>query len=73
MGNTLTVISAPAKKTIEIGLTNLNLSEVTYVEGTSTVQNILIRFSGMQGMVGNKLFLNQILIIDCKSEKFKIE
>jgi hypothetical protein len=73
VGNTLTVISAPAQETIEIGSKSLSLSEVTYIEGTSAVQNILMRFSGMQGMIGNKLFLNQTLIIDCKTEKFKIE
>lgn len=72
-GNTLTVNTAPAKQKIEIGNKNLNLTEVTYIEGTSKVQNLLMKLSGMQGMIGNKLFLDHQIIIDCKNEKFKVE
>ena len=72
-GNKLTVILAPAKADVHIGGARLNLSEVTYIEGTSQIQNILMKLSGMQGMIGNKLFLNHTLIIDCKNEKFKVE
>jgi hypothetical protein len=73
MGNTVTVLTAPAAAQIEMGSMKLRLSEVTHIEGTSIVQNLLMRFSGMQGMVGNKLFLDQVVTIDCKNEKFKIE
>ncbi|MCT2408784.1 hypothetical protein NZD88_14660 [Chryseobacterium antibioticum] len=72
-GNVLTVISAPADQAVKIGNSELKLSEVTYVEGTSPLQNLLMKTSGMQGMIGNKLFLNHTLIIDCKNEKFKIK
>lgn len=72
-GNVLTVISAPADQVIKIGNRELKLSEVTYVEGTSQMQNLLMKTSGMQGMIGNKLFLNHTLIVDCKNEKFKIK
>ena len=71
-GNTLTITSAPTKEKIEIGNVSLNLSEVTYIEGTSRIQNLLMKLSGMQGMIGNKLFLDQTLIIDCKTERFRI-
>ncbi|MBB6369632.1 hypothetical protein [Chryseobacterium shigense] len=72
-GNMLTVISAPAQQTIKIGSSTLELSEITYIEGTSKMQNLLMKTSGMQGMIGNKLFLNHQLILDCKNEKFKIK
>ncbi|KFE97593.1 hypothetical protein [Chryseobacterium luteum] len=72
-GNILTVISAPADRTIRIGSRGLKLSEVTYIEGTSKMQNLLMKSSGMQGMTGNKLFLNHKLILDCKNKKFKVE
>ncbi|WP_306350092.1 hypothetical protein [Flavobacterium sp. '19STA2R22 D10 B1'] len=72
-GNMLTVISAATKNTIKIGNQDLKLSEVTYVEGTSQIQNLLMKTSGMQGMIGNKLFLNHKLILDCKNKKFKVE
>ncbi|OEK04345.1 hypothetical protein [Roseivirga misakiensis] len=72
-GNTLTVKTRPANKQIDIGNKRLKLSEVTYIEGTSATQNMLMRLSGMEGMIGNKLFINQKVILDCKNEKFKVE
>ncbi|UWY30162.1 hypothetical protein N4T20_09525 [Flavobacterium sp. TR2] len=72
-GNILTVYSASAKKKIQFEKSILNLSEVTYIEGTSELQKFLMKRSGMQGMVGNKLFLNHKLILDCQNEKFKLE
>ncbi|MBL0735404.1 hypothetical protein JI750_00775 [Flavobacterium sp. GN10] len=72
-GNTLSVYSASAKKKIQFRKITLNLSEVTYIEGTSDLQKFLMKRSGMQGMIGNKLFLNHKLILDCKNEKFKLE
>lgn len=72
-GNILTVISAPADHNIKISSQCLKLSEVTYVEGVSRMQNLLMKTSGMQGMIGNKLFLNRTLILDCKNEKFKVK
>ena len=72
-GKTLTIVTAPSNKKIVIGKLEFKLSEVTYIKGTSKIQNLLMKFSGMQGMIGNKLFLNNTIIIDCKNEKFKIE
>lgn len=72
-GNTLHVYSASAKKKIQFDKSTLNLSEVTYIEGTSDLQKFLMKRSGMQGMIGNKLFLNHKLILDCKNEKFRLE
>jgi hypothetical protein len=72
-GNVLTILSAPAKATIGMGNNKLHLSEVTYIEGTSAMQNLLMKFSGMQGMIGCKLFLNRKLTLDCKNGKFKVD
>ncbi len=72
-GNTLDVYSASAKKKIHFGSLALNLSQVTYIEGTSDLQKFLMKRSGMQGMIGNKLFLHHKLILDCKNEKYKLE
>lgn len=72
-GNALTVISSSANKEMEFGSVKLKISEVTYIEGVSKIQTFLMKRSGMQGMIGNKLFLNHKLIIDCKNERFKIE
>ena len=72
-GNVLSVITAPASRTVQIANTRLRLSEVTYIEGTSRVQNLLMQVSGMQGMIGNKLFLGNKLTLDCKNEKFRVD
>lgn len=72
-GNVLTVFSAPANQQLLIGNQQLQLTEVTYITGTSKMQNMLMKSSGMEGMVGNKLFLNHTLILDCKNEKFDIK
>jgi hypothetical protein len=72
-GNTLSIYSASAKKKIQFGKVILDLSEVTHIEGTSDLQKFLMKRSGMQGMIGNKLFLDHKLILDCKNEKFKLE
>lgn len=72
-GNTLSVYSASAKKKIQFDKVILDLSEVTHIEGTSDLQKFLMKRSGMQGMIGNKLFLNHKLILDCRNEKFKLK
>lgn len=63
--------NVPSK--IRFGSKTLPLSEVTYIEGTSKAQNFLMKFSGMQGMIGNKLFLNRKMILDCRNQMYKIE
>lgn len=72
-GHTLTIVSAPTHRSISIGKRIVPLSEVTCIAGTSPVQLFLMQASGMQGMIGNKLFLNRKLTIDCKTERFKVE
>ncbi|MCY1483633.1 hypothetical protein D3C87_61970 [compost metagenome] len=71
-GNKLTTYTAKANKKIRIGNTNITLSEVTYIEGTSFLQRMLMKSSGMEGMAGNKIFMGKILLLDCKKQKFTI-
>ncbi|MCW3162832.1 hypothetical protein [Chryseobacterium oryctis] len=72
-GKTLTIKSSPSNQTILFGDKKLKLNEITYIEGTSKIQNFLMKSSGMTGMLGNKIFLNHVITLDCKNEKFKIE
>ncbi|MCS4304945.1 hypothetical protein [Chryseobacterium sp. BIGb0232] len=58
---------------IGLGNRDILLSEVTYVEGFSQTQYMLMKFSGMTGMLGNKIFLNKRIYIDCSQEKMGIE
>lgn len=72
-GQALKIVSATADQIIRFGDAEFPLTKVTYIEGTSKIQNILMALSGMQGMIGNKLFLGHKIILDCGNEKFKVE
>ncbi|MCI0751309.1 MAG: hypothetical protein L0Y35_05690, partial [Flammeovirgaceae bacterium] len=54
-GNTLQAFSALTDHRAEFVNVSIPLKKVTYIEGTSLVQNLLMRISGMGGMTGNKL------------------
>jgi hypothetical protein len=59
--------------TIRFKNKNLPLNAVTYVEGFSKSQYMLMKFSGMSGMLGNRIFLNHNIYIDCSKGKIGIE
>ncbi len=72
-GRALKVMTAPANREVTVSTVALPLTDVTYVEGTSKMQDWLMRSSGMQGMVGNTLFLGRKLTLDAGTQKFKVE
>ncbi|MEM1337567.1 MAG: hypothetical protein AAGF96_07445 [Bacteroidota bacterium] len=72
-GKELQVITAPTNLKIQLGTKDFILTEITHIKGTSKIQNFLMKTSGMEGMIGNKLFLNHRVIIDCKREKFIVQ
>lgn len=71
--NILTVYTAKCNNTIEINDKEILLHEVTYVEGFSQTQYFLMKFSGMKGMLGNKIFLKNHMYLDCSKNKIGIE
>lgn len=71
--NILTTYTANCKQKIKIANGEIPLNSVTYVEGFSQAQYAMMKFSGMTGMLGNKLFLNNIMYIDCTQNKMAIE
>ncbi|MBP2619391.1 hypothetical protein [Chryseobacterium jejuense] len=71
--NILVTYTTKTNHTISFKNKSLPLNEVTYVEGFSPTQYMLMKFSGMSGMLGNKIFLNQKIYIDCSKEKIGIE
>lgn len=72
-GRTLTVYTSAAQGDITMGQTQVPLREVTYVEGYSRTQELLMRFSGMEGMIGNKFFLGRTLVLDVKNERYSLK
>lgn len=66
----LQVHAAPCKAQIELGTTDLDLEEIVYVEGFSRMVKMLMYLSGMEGMLGNALFKDQIIYLDAQNEKW---
>ncbi|WP_281322394.1 hypothetical protein [Flavobacterium aestivum] len=69
----LTTYTANCNQKIQFDNHEIQLNNVTYVEGFSQVQYSMMKFSGMTGMLGNKIFLNNSLYIDCTQNKMGIE
>jgi hypothetical protein len=70
--DTLTVYNKTAASTVSMAGAVLPLHQVTWMEGMSFIQRLLMRFSGMGGMTGNKLFINKTLVLDAKHQQFGI-
>jgi hypothetical protein len=71
--NTLTAYTAKSNNTVIFNTKRLPIQSVTYVDGFSKTQYLLMKFSGMTGMLGNKFFLGNTIYLDCSSENMAIE
>lgn len=71
--NILTIYTAESNKNIEFHNIKIPLHEITYVDGYSKTQYYLMKFSGMSGMLGNKIFFEKQLYIDTEKMKMRIE
>lgn len=71
--NVLTTYTAKCNQKIQFGQQEIPLNRVTHVEGFSQTQYALMKCSGMTGMVGNRIFLNNCLYIDCTQNKMALE
>jgi predicted aspartyl protease len=69
----LTTYTANCNQKIQFSNHEIPLNNVTYVEGFSQTQYLMMKFSGMTGMLGNKIFLNNSLYIDCVQNKMGID
>jgi len=70
--NTLTTYTAKTNSHIIFNKMNLPVKTVTYIDGFSKTQYLLMKFSGMTGMLGNKFFLENKIYLDCLTEKIAI-
>lgn len=69
----LTTFTSQSNQKIQISNHEISLNNVTYVEGFSQTQYSMMKFSGMTGMLGNKIFLGNSLYFDCTQNKMGIE
>ena len=70
--NILTTYTADCKENINFKYKEIPVNHITYVEGFSTAQFSMMKFSGMSGMLGNRIFLNNAIFIDCIAGKMAI-
>lgn len=71
-GHKLQVLTNPSKHQIGFGNVKVPLRTVTHVKGAPWTQKIMMRLSGMGGMIGNHIFKENTIYIDAKNEKFAI-
>ncbi|WLT32255.1 hypothetical protein [Geothrix sp. PMB-07] len=67
---TLTAHVVDTDATMQIGQVTLPIQQVSRMEGTSWWQGMAMRFFGMGGMAGNRLFLGHRLILDTARQEF---
>lgn len=71
-GKKLVAHTAPTKARVVIGGLDTPLGDVTYIEGTSAAQGLMMRATGMGGMTGNRLFFDRILILDAPGGRYAV-
>lgn len=68
----LTANTLHTSNTIGLAAAALPLKHVTYMEGVSSAQVSQMKRMGISGMIGNKIFLNSILVLDTRNRKFGV-
>lgn len=68
----LTAYNIASDKEIVFKPLAISLDQVTYIKGASAMQKIGMRLTGMGGMIGNQLFMNKVLVLDCKNRRYAI-
>jgi len=68
----LTTYTTNCNQLINFKNKEVPIKEITYVKGFSNAQFSLMKFSGITGMLGNKIFLNNCILIDCPENKIGI-
>lgn len=71
-GKTLTANTVTTSDSLQLANQRLPIKKVTYIEGASDSQIQQMMKLGIGGMIGNKLFLNAILIMDTINKKFGV-
>jgi len=68
----LTAFHIASDKEIKFNPMNISLNQVTYIKGASFWQQAGMRLTGMGGMIGNQVFMNKLLILDCPNKRYSI-
>lgn len=68
----LTAYNIASDQQINFASANVNLTQVTYIKGTSFMQRAGMRATGLGGLIGNQLFMGKVLILDCQNKRYGI-
>ena len=68
----LTAYNIASEANVSFKASDIPLNKVTYIEGASFMQHALMRMLRMGGMIGNQLFIDHILILDCRNRQYAI-
>lgn len=71
-GKKLMAHTAPTKARVTIGGLDTPLGDATYIEGTSAMQGLMMRATGMGGMTGNRLFFDRVLVLDAPGGRYAV-
>lgn len=71
-GQTMTAHIAKSSTAVEMAGESLLIDQVTYMEGASEAQMQAMIQSGMQGMIGNSIFMGKEICLDFQALKFGI-
>ena len=71
-GRQLTAYTVATPATLGLGPATVPLATVTYIEGTAFWQSVLMRFSGMGGMLGNAPFAGSTVVLDVPGHRFGV-
>ncbi len=68
----LTAYNIASDQKINFAPLDIHLNQVTYIGGASLMQRMGMRLTGMGGMIGNQIFMDKILILDCSRKRYSI-
>lgn len=72
-GKMWTVHSIATQESITFGQKTFPIQNVQYLDGPSAALQLMYKFSGIDGMTGNKLFAKNIVVIDTKNLKYAVK
>ena len=71
-GASIPVFHKTSSESMEIGNTTLSLRRVSYVDWHDRLQGFFSRFTNIGGWLGNKPFVDEVLILDTIAEEFLV-
>ncbi|OUJ76196.1 hypothetical protein [Hymenobacter crusticola] len=71
-GKILVAHTVASEAALQFATKRMPLRTVTYIEGTTLMQQALTRFSGLTGMLGNAPFDGQTIILDARGSRFGV-